>query len=249
MITAIALVFAPILFPAPGQAPADVTVEPRTEIEFANSAVWPGSKTAQTLMGVGVRDKTFLRIKVYALGLYVEPTAAAKALSKWEGVESKKLRKDDKFYDALLNGDFSKTMRWVFVRDVDGEDIAEAFADSLEPRLKKFAADEKDKKGAEDRAKAAQAGLTTLKSWFTKEIEDGHELVFSWHKGGKLIARLEGKLLGEFTSQHVCVALFDTAIGEDTVAEDAREDFPNGCARVFEHASAAARAAAAKSRY
>ncbi|MDP6942073.1 MAG: chalcone isomerase family protein [Planctomycetota bacterium] len=235
MISTVALAFFPAALFAQ-EAPA-VKVEPRTELEFAQVATWPGSKTSQTLLGVGVRDKTFLRVKVYALGLYVDPVGAAKALDKWQETSVKKMQKDNKFYDALLNGKFSKTMRWVFVRDVDGEDIAEAFEDSLEPRLKTLAKNEKGKKGSEARAAAAKTGLKTLKSWFTEEIEDGQELVFAWHPGGKLIVQLEGKLIGELTSEHVSTALFDTAIGEDTVAEDAREDFPTGVSMMFEIAS------------
>ncbi|MDP7246266.1 MAG: chalcone isomerase family protein [Planctomycetota bacterium] len=241
MITTLALAVFPAFL---AQEASAVKIEPRTELEFAQVATWPGSKTSQTLLGVGVRDKTFFRVKVYALGLYVEPVGAAKALEKWKETSVKKMKKDNKFYDALLNGKFSKTMRWVFVRDVDGEDIAEAFEDSLEPRLKTLAKNEKGKKGAEARASSAQEGLKTLKSWFKKEIEDGHELVFAWHPGGELIVRLEGKVLGELSSEHVCTALFDTAIGEDTVAEDAREDFPTGIAMMFEEATSRLRSKA-----
>ncbi len=242
MITTLALAIAPALFAAPAQQAKDVTIEPRTDIEFANSAVWPGSKTAQSLMGVGVRDKTFLRVKVYALGLYVDPIGANKALAKWKDTSVKKVQKDNKYYDALLNGDFSKTLRWVFVRDVDGEDIGDAFEDSLEPRLADLAKAGKAKKGNEERVAAGEAGLKKLKSWFTKELEDGHELVFAWHPGGKLTVRHEGKVIGELVSHNVCVALFDTAIGEDTVADDARDDFANGRARIAEHAARAKRA-------
>ena len=129
-------------------------------------------------------------------------------------------------------------MRWVFVRDVDGEDIAEGFADSLQPRLEALKKKERKSKGGEERAAAAVVGLEALKSWFTEELVEGTELVFAWHPGGKLVVTKDGKKVGALASRHVCHALFDTSLGEDSVTPDAREDFPTGLTGLFEAADA-----------
>jgi len=252
MLLTLTLLCAPITVPflqEVVQEPTPVVlqkVEPRTKVAFPVEASWAGGKTVQHLLGVGVRDKTIFKVKVYALGLYVDPAGAAKALAAWNpqtlGVGTgegemkafyKKVRKDEKFYKALLSGAFSKTMRWVFVRDVDGEDIAEAFADSLEPRLKALEKKERNSKGAEERVAAATKSLAALKSWFTEELEEGTELVFAWHPGGDLVVTQDGKEIGKLTSRHVCHALFDTSLGEDSVTPDARDDFPTGLAGLF----------------
>ena len=226
--------------------PAQSVIEPRTEVAFATHAVFAGSKKEQQLLGAGVRTKTIFAVKVYALGVYVEPLAAAKALVKWQGVKPKKLRQDDKFFAALLAGNFSKTLRWVFVRDVDGEAIAEAFEDQLEPRLKKMAKEaqavaknEKQEEAAKDAQKNAQNGLLALKGYFTKELKEGQEILFVWHSDGTLITLSDGKILGKIGSGVLAHALFDTTLGEDPVSESAKENMADGLLGVFSTAAKA----------
>ncbi len=224
--------------------PAQQVLEPRTEVPFEVTAVFPGSKQAQRLLGTGVRTKTIFAVKVYALGLYVEPLAAAKALAKWKDSKPKKLRQDDKFFTTLLGGKFSKTLRWVFVRDVDGEAIAEAFADQLEPRLKKMAKaartaakNDKEKAAAEAARIAAEKGLQLLNGYFKKELKEGQELIFAWHPNGTLITILDGKTLGKIGSRALAHALFDTTIGEDPVSESAKEHMADGLPALLAAAS------------
>ena len=226
--------------------PVQDVIEPRTEVAFASHAVFSGSKKELQLLGTGVRTKTMFAVKVYALGVYVEPLAASKALAKWQGIKPKKLRQDDNFFAALLAGKFSKTLRWVFVRDVDGEAIAEAFEDQLEPRLKKMAKvahatakNEKQVAVAKVAQKNAQNGLMALKGYFTEELEEGQEILFVWHPDGSLIILSNGKILGTITSGVLAHALFDTTLGEDPVSESAKENMADGLPAIFATAAEA----------
>jgi hypothetical protein len=109
-----------------------VIIEERAEIAFPIHRTIPadkdtkGSKGAVVqLTGLGVRDKYFINAKVYAFGWYIEPAAARKALTPWIGKTPKEMSRDEKFSKAACEDGFMKSLRMVFYRDVDGEDVAE----------------------------------------------------------------------------------------------------------------------------
>ncbi|MBL7007902.1 MAG: chalcone isomerase family protein [Planctomycetes bacterium] len=226
------LALAPSIAAQDPVSPAPTVEEPRSEVQFAKWMTFPGSKASLHLLDVGVRTKTILAIKVYAFGLYLEAKPAAKALEAYKGLSQKERRKSGKLYQALLDGEFSKGLRWVMTRDVDGEDIAEAFADSLEPRLKKLA---KSAKPAE--VEAAKAALTTFKAYFKDELTEDTELIFAWHPGGRLVTMVNGKVLGEVKSQHLALALFDVYLGADPISDDAKEAFADSVPAFVEMAA------------
>lgn len=216
---AAALLAVPALAQDPSQ-PVPTVEEPRSEVEFPRWMDFPGGKQPLHLLAVGLRTKTIFAVKVYAFGLYLDARAAAAALRDYRGLRPKDRRKSRAFYRALLNGDFSKGLRWVMTRDVDGEDIAEAFAESLEPRLEKLARSAKPEVVAADRA-----ALARFKTFFSDELEEGTELVFAWHPGGRLVTRIGGKVMGEVKSHNLALALFDVYLGSDPISEDAKEAF------------------------
>lgn len=204
--------------PAPPPAPS--VEEPSTEVAFPQWLVFPGAKTELHLLDLGVRTKTIFAVKVYAFGLYLEARPAAKALAAWQDVDVKKRRKDEGLFRSILDADFAKGLRWVMVRDVDGADIAEAFQESLEPRLRALA-----KTAKADEVEAAKQALTTFKGYFGAELTEGTELVFAWQPGGRLVTQVGGKVLGEVRSRHLCQALFDVYLGTDPISADAKQAF------------------------
>ncbi len=214
------------------QDPAPTVEEPKSEVAFAKWMEFPGSKTPLHLLDVGIRTKTIFAVKVYAFGLYLEAKPAAKAVEAYRGLSQKERRKSGELYHALLTGEFSKGLRWVMTRDVDGEDIAEAFADSIEPRLKKL-----EKAAKEGQVEAARAALKTFKAYFTDELTEGTELVFAWHPGGRLVTKVGGKVLGEVKSEHLALALFDVYLGADPISEDAKDAFADSVPTFVEMAA------------
>ena len=75
-----------------------------------------------SLLGVGLRTKTFLKFRVYALGLYVADSALTGPLAVHKGnVDS------SAFYRDLATGDFEKQFVLKLVRDLSAEQIQGTF--------------------------------------------------------------------------------------------------------------------------
>jgi Chalcone isomerase like len=84
------------------ESSSSAVTEPATGITMPRVEKFGASELS--LLGVGVRAKTLVMIKVnvYAVGLYVEPKAAAKALAKFTKEEPSKLQSNAAFYETLL---------------------------------------------------------------------------------------------------------------------------------------------------
>jgi hypothetical protein len=177
-----------------------------------------GKPTSTSLAGIGLREKTIFKVDVYTYGLYLDTEAAKKKLSQWKGKNKKALIKDKKLYEALLKDDMIKSIRLVFCRDVDGEDVEEAFSDSLEPRIKTAAKRKDWDNGA--------AALKKFRSYFGNldELEEYCEVVFTWRPGGELYTSINGKAKPMLKSKSLCWALFDVYLGKDPIEDDGKED-------------------------
>lgn len=211
------------LAPAPAAAaplvPQDgaKVTEPKTDVVFPVTRTAEDGKTKLTLAGTALRDKrVILNFKVYAYGFYVDPAGAKKALAPFKGKSHKSLTKSDEFYAALLKDDFAKSLRLVFVRDVDGDDVEGAFSDSIEPRAKKA----RDKRKMPD----ATAAIRTFKSFFqVDELAEGDEVIFTWLPGGKLETTVKGKRKKQIVSPTLCWALFDIYLGERPIEDKGKK--------------------------
>jgi hypothetical protein len=122
---------------------AQDVVEPKSGVAFAQQA------NDMSLLGVGLRTKTFLRVKVYAVGLYVSDKALTGELAA-----HKKDLGSPAFYTALVQGDFAKEIVLRFVRDVSTNQIQDAFREALggaDPaRLSEFVANFGDTKSGQE---------------------------------------------------------------------------------------------------
>ncbi len=201
--------------------------EPRSEVRFSEYRSFPGGEEKQLLIGTGLYTKTFLAIKIYAFGFYVEPEGAAAAMSSWDGVPASKRRKDEDFYRDLWSGDFAKSVRWILRRDVDGDDVAEAFDDVLGPRLKRLT----KRKSAQVKADTQRA-LASFRGYFDAELSKGMEATFSWYPGGRLVTSIDGEVVGTLESEALCLALFACYLDDDPLDEDAKEGFAESVERV-----------------
>src|SRR5881409_3262362 len=83
---------------------AEQVTEPRTGVSF------PAKEGDMSLLGVGVRTKTFLKVKVYAAGFYVADSALAGPLAVHKGRPA-----TPAFFRDLVWGDFPKLMVLHFV--------------------------------------------------------------------------------------------------------------------------------------
>ncbi len=97
-------------------AAAGVVTEPKTGVTFATRV------GDMSLLGVGLRTKTFLKFKVYALGFYVADSALSGPLAVHRGKSE-----SPAFYQDLIAGDFEKQFVLKLVRDLSAEQIQETF--------------------------------------------------------------------------------------------------------------------------
>ena len=203
---------------ATAQEEVPTVLEAETEISFpVYIDIAKGER--QHLVGTGVREKFW--VDVYGFGIYVDKSSAAPIMRA--AFEKASAAEDDDdataiIDAALLNNAFNKTMRWVMARDVKGEDIAEAFDNSLAPDIEKLYA--KDEKNLAISLKA----ITQLRAWFeVTNLVAGDELLFLW-KGNKLDSIVNGKSLGVTENYGVCYAMFHLFLNEgDPVDDDAYE--------------------------
>ena len=137
-------------------ARAEDVAEPRTGVRF------PGKIGETTLLGVGLRTKSVLKVKVYAIGLYAADSALAGSLKDKTGPA---------LYRELVWGDFPKEIHLRLVRDVSASQMQEAIRDALE--------------------KADKARTDQFVAYFG-DIKTGEEYVLRWAAGGTLETLAKG---------------------------------------------------------
>lgn len=159
-------------------------------------------------MGVRVKRIAGIGVKVYACGLYVDPSAARAAVGdRYVGRKVSDVAKDQSLYAAVLNdAKVEKTARLVFARDLDSAKIADALSERLRPALG-----------------AGSASLREFESHFEGvQFKKGQSLTFS-AVGGKLHTSIQGKEVGAIADPKLCVALFDAYLGKNPVVPGAKQ--------------------------
>jgi hypothetical protein len=182
----------------------------------------------QVLLGTALRDKTIFGVDVYAYGLYVEPRPARERLAAWEDVAAKERTRYERLYRALYAGEpIPKTLRIVFVRDVDGEDVADAFEGALAPRVRRAA--------EELELDDATSALARFRTFFELDrLRKGNEILISADAEGRLTTRVAGELAPAIGSPALAWALFDVYLGEDPIEERGKRELVGRLDELFE---------------
>jgi len=192
----------------------ETVAEPSSGVPFPTRLAAPAGD--EMLMGTGIRTRTILKVKVYAFGLYVDPTGARDALAAFAGKDHKALSGDRSFYATLLERRFPMTLRLVMTRDVGGEDMAEAFDGALRPRVQR-AATEMGLGGGEE-------ALEQFRGYFSVEqVTKGTELLFICTPDGTLSPTVKGEPKPPINSAALCWALFDVYLGDKPISGDGRK--------------------------
>lgn len=207
---------------------AQTATEPGSGVAFPLRLAAAGATGDHALMGMGLRTRTVLNVKVYAFGLYVDSAAAAGALAAWAGKDVKMLQKDATFYEALLKLQFPMTLRLLMTRDVDGETMAEAFDGALRPRVQQAAATMNMPGG--------EQALDTFRGYFSvSQMTKESELVFTCTPDGTLGSRVKGEDKAPIASPALCWALFDVYLGAKPISGNGKKtaiaNFPDLLAR------------------
>jgi hypothetical protein len=147
-----------------------------------------------SLLGVGLRTKTILKVKVYAIGLYVADSAVSGALKGKAGTPQ--------LYAELVNGDFKKKVIMKFVRDVSTNQIRDAFRETL----------------------SGAGPKTEIWLQYFNEIHSGQELVIGWTPGVGLETKVAGVDKPAINDKAFASAVFGIWLGDKPVQEDMKKD-------------------------
>ncbi|KAB1669657.1 hypothetical protein ES319_1Z022700v1 [Gossypium barbadense] len=96
---------------------ADYTEEPATKVKFRTSLSVPDCSTSLSLLGTG-QEKVFaiIGVKVYAAGLYVNPSILSK-LDAWKGRSAAQIQDDMPLFKSFFEDPMEKSLQIVLVRD------------------------------------------------------------------------------------------------------------------------------------
>jgi len=133
------------------------------------------------LNGLGIREATMLKVDVYVAGLYVEAKSG-------DG-------------NAISGNGTSKRLVMHFVRDVDRDDIAEAFSDGFEKVL------------GEDGAKKMEPRIKQLVA-ATRDMKKGEKLSFSYVPDVGTTLDVNGKASAPIPGADFAKAIFAIWLGK-----------------------------------
>lgn len=167
-------------------------VEPRSGAKF------PAKVEDKSLLGAGLRTKTFLKVRVYALGLYVADAALAGPL----GVYSGQPVGSPAFYKELVHGDFPKQLSMKFLRNLDAGQIQDAMREAL--------------------AEADRARVDAFVGYFPA-IASGQECVLRWAPGGTLETVVAGTPKPPIADRAFASAVFAIWLGDRPIQEDLKK--------------------------
>jgi len=170
--------------------------EPETEREYEDT-VTIGSEGAShtlTVTGIGLREKTFLKVNVYVIVSYL--------------IEGTKLEGDQGL--ALLNLDAPKMIQMDLVRSFSRDKLCNAFTDVIEENY-------------EDRSAFAKE-MEIFLAYFTADAQEGDQLIFTYLPGKGLKTVKNGEEMGVITNFEFVKALWTVWFGEEPASDGLKED-------------------------
>ena len=173
------------------RVPAQEVTEPRSGAKFAAKV------DDKSLLGAGLRTKTFLKVQVYALGLHVADSAISGPLAAFKGKTD-----SPAFYRELVQGDFPKQVTMKFLRDLSASQIQEAMREALA--------------GADKARVDAFVG-------YVPAITSGQECVLKWAPGGTLETVVAGQAKPPIADKAFTTAVFAIWLGEKPIQEDLKK--------------------------
>ena len=182
-------------------ASAQEVKEPRSGVSFAEK------DGTSSLLGIGLRTRTMLKVKVYAIGLYVDDAALAGPLAAHKGKTT-----SPEFYRDLVWGDFPKHVVLKFTRDVSTSQIQGAFREVLPG--------------------APKARVDAFVSSFG-DTKVGQEYVIRWAPGGTLETTVIGVAKPPIADKDFAAAVFGIWLGEKPIQDDIKKDLVSRAAALI----------------
>jgi hypothetical protein len=180
-----------VLLASAPRAGAQEITEPKSGVTFA------ATSEGMSLLGVGLRTQTLLKVKVYAVGLYVADSALAGPLAAHKGNTT-----TPAFYKDLVSGDFEKQIVMKYTRDLTADQVQEAFGEAL--------------------AAAEPTKVSQLLALFGP-IKEGQECVLTWKPGGLLEARPPGLVGAPIADKAFAAAVLGIWLGDKPIQADIKK--------------------------
>ncbi|WVW79059.1 hypothetical protein I302_101022 [Kwoniella bestiolae CBS 10118] len=222
-------------------------VDPDTNIQFPLdlSPSLATTSPALSLVGLGVRKVSFLRVKVYSAGFYLDEVAL-KDLHNVEGwhtftaqhlltpptkTPSDPLDAPQLSGEGLMKNLFDRpvavAVRIVPNRNTDFGHLRDAFTRALQARQK--LARSKGELTDDDEQRITQS-IQTLKSFFPAQtVQKGKQVVLLRPREGGLIVEFEGTILGRLNDPWIGKQLMLTYFADrEVVSEKLKEDVAKG---------------------
>ncbi|KAK9323274.1 chalcone-flavanone isomerase-domain-containing protein [Lipomyces orientalis] len=194
------------------------------------------------LLGLGVRTVSFLKLQVYAVGIYVAKDDVPELLEKVKSVSGKldirSVILDNnsgmKIFDALLHQPVRFALRIVPVRNTDFAHLRDGFVRSVMASIKSH-------HSIGDDVDASQ-GTNQLRSLFSRKLSvpKNGELIMAMTNSGELKCiyspkRTDAEVLGTVTDRNVVNALMlHYLAGPKAASEEARIAFADSVADLLE---------------
>lgn len=182
-----------------------------TGVEFPNH-IQSDSKELN-LLGLGVRTVSFLRVKVYSLGIYADESAQ-RALLAIENVKEKLATTATPDNDQLVGEKLMESVikqssfavRIIPVRNTDFGHLRDGFIRAVQARMKAVQIDAEE-------AQQVNESLQTFKSYFpSSKVPKGNDLTLTKTSTGDLILSYNGDTLGKLDSRNPGVAFISTQL-------------------------------------
>ena len=177
---------------------AGAIVEPGTKMEYDDTVTIEaeGASHALKVTGVGLREKTFMKVNVYAIVSYMILKApSSRAMTRaW----------------PCSNLDAPKMIKMDLLRGFSREKLVNAFKDVIE-------------KNYEDQS-AFAADMDAFFAYFTDDAQEGDELTFTYLPGEGLTTVLNGKEKGVIENFEFVKALWTVWFGEKPASDGLKKD-------------------------
>jgi hypothetical protein len=165
-------------------------------VESRSGVAFPETRDDMRLLGVGLRVKSiaFVKVKVYALGLYVADSALSGSLAAHKGQPP-----TPALYKDLVWGDFPKQVVLKFTRGLGQSRIQDAMREAL--------------------VGANPEKLEMFVSYFP-EVREGQECVLRWLPGGVLEATMTSQPKLRIEDKEFTAAVFGIWLREKPIQDD-----------------------------
>ena len=198
---------------------------PLTRMESGTNVAFPVSlSNNEVLSGLGVRLMGGL-VKVYAVGIYLDPKGVRTALADWHGFSVNEISSADPLWETLCSpaAKYTRTVRMVVVRQVEGHHMQHGFEKALLKRVATAA-----KRGRCSPSKCKKDALEFCSLFTTVgTMKNGSEIEIKV-QGDIVNLVIDGRLIGQIRNAQLSWAVLDMFLGSRGVVAGLRNDVAKG---------------------